>query len=137
VGAHRPLDRADRVSDGRDRERGGVGGDDGLRAGGGERDPEHRRLQLEPLWQRLDQEVGVGRRLARARRGGHARPRLGHLGRRAQTVLGQQRKAGLGARQRSLRVARVQHDLVPAERVLAADLRAHQPRSHDRHPHGS
>ena len=34
------------------------------------------------------------------------------------------------------RVAGDEHDVVPAEGVLDADLRAHQPRPHDGHPHG-
>ena len=34
-------------------------------------------------------------------------------------------------------VTRVQDDVVAAERVLAADLRPHQPRPDDRHAHGS
>jgi hypothetical protein len=42
----------------------------------------------------------------------------------------------LGPRVRRVGVPRVEDDVVAAERVLAADLRAHQPCPDDRHPHG-
>ena len=42
----------------------------------------------------------------------------------------------LGPRVRCGGVPRVEDDVVPAEGVLAADLRAHQPRPDDRHAHG-
>jgi len=42
----------------------------------------------------------------------------------------------LGPRVRGVGVPRVEDDVVPAEGVLTADLRAHQPCTDDRHPHG-
>lgn len=45
-------------------------------------------------------------------------------------------EACLGPRVRCGGVPRVEDDVVPAEGVLAADLRAHQPRPDDRHSHG-
>ena len=101
-----------------------------------ERAPEDRRLQRELLGERLDEHVcalGRGRRIVRGpqiRSDCASRPRQARAGPRAR-----QREARLRALACCLGVAGVEHDVVPAERVLAPDLRAHEPRTHDRHAH--
>ena len=126
MGADRLLRNAHRVTNRRDRQRRGVRRDDGVRRLG-ERRAQDRRLELEVFGQRLDDQVDAGRGLLCGRRGLQASRRRVQLAGGAKPLLLEERERCSGTRPGRCRVARMQHDLMTAEGVLAPDLGAHQP----------
>ena len=146
-----PLADAGRVAERGDRDRGSVARDDRVGMARGER-AEHVGLQAEILGQRLDDQLGrapagrctrvAGRRASAAAAGvGVNRAGVGVADQRTRTrkrsFVGEpvrecQRERRLDALLGTSAVAHDQADAAAAERVLAADLRAHQPGAEDR-----